>query len=182
MSRVGKKPIDIPDKVDVTIEDETIKAKGPLGELSLEFPDVVKVELTDNTVVVSLARTENKFKPYWGLYRALIANIIQGVHEGFQKKLSIEGVGYRAEIKGDELVLNLGYSHPVIMEIPKDLKIEVEKNMITVFGIDKQRVGQMAADIRSKRKPEPYKGKGIRYEGEHVRRKAGKRAIAGGGS
>lgn len=182
MSRVGKKPIDIPDKVQVTIEDETLKAKGPLGELSLVIPDVVKVEQTDKFVTVTLARHENKFKPYWGLYRALIANIIHGVHEGFEKKLQIEGVGYRAEVQGKELILNLGYSHPVVMEIPEDLKIEVEKNIIKVSGIDKQRVGQMAADIRSKRKPEPYKGKGIRYEGEHVRRKAGKRAIAGGGA
>lgn len=182
MSRVGKKPIDIPEKVLLTFEDGTLKAKGPLGELELEVPDTIKIEQEESIVKVSLARDEKRFRPLWGLYRALVANIISGVNEGFEKKLIIEGVGYRAEAKEKEIVLNLGYSHPVVMEVPEGLKVQVEKNIITVSGIDKQQVGQMAADIRSKRKPEPYKGKGIRYEDEHVRRKAGKRAVAGGGA
>jgi large subunit ribosomal protein L6 len=182
MSRVGKKPIDIPGKVQVTFEDGTLKTKGPLGELELEIPDTIKIEQEENTIKVSLARDEKRFRPLWGLYRALVANVINGVNEGFEKKLLIEGVGYRAEANEKEITMNLGYSHPVIMEVPEGLKVQVEKNVITVSGIDKQQVGQMAADIRSKRKPEPYKGKGIRYEDEHVRRKAGKRAVAGGGA
>ncbi|MEX0870108.1 MAG: 50S ribosomal protein L6 [Candidatus Spechtbacterales bacterium] len=183
MSRIGKQPILIPDKVEVSIDDEVIKVKGSLGELELSTHSDLIIEKDGDTVVVSPneKRKNPKMAALWGLYRSLVANMVKGVSEGFEKKLEIHGVGYRAEASGDELVLNLGYSHPVVMKIPEGLKVEVKKSNIAVSGIDKQKVGQFAADIRSKRKPEPYKGKGIRYEGEHVRRKAGKRAIGASG-
>ncbi|MDX1607633.1 MAG: 50S ribosomal protein L6 [Candidatus Spechtbacterales bacterium] len=182
MSRVGQKPIEVPSGVEITIEGNTIKAKGSLGELALEFSDQLKVENTDGEIKIEPAGNNKKANALWGLYRALIANMVQGVSKGFEKSLIITGVGYRAEAKGNNLVLNLGYSHPVEMEVPEGLDVQVEKNKITIKGIDKQKVGQFAADIRAKRPPEPYKGKGVAYEGEQIRRKAGKRAIGAGGA
>ena len=183
MSRIGKQPIKIPENVEVKIEGDLIIVKGPKGELKNRIPREIKIEIKDDK--------ELKLKPIifhketqalWGTWRSLINNMIQGVTKGFEKKLEIRGVGYRAELKGlpagKDLVLSLGYSHLVKVRAPRDIEFKVEKNTITVSGIDKQVVGQIAADIRKKRKPEPYKGKGIRYEGEIVRRKAGKKAAA----
>ena len=181
MSRIGKQPINVPDGVDVTINSDVVVAKGKLGELSVQIPDVLKVTLSDKVLTVAVARETSYTAARWGLCRALIFNIIKGVSDGFEKKLEIHGVGYRAEMKGQDLVLHLGYSHPVVMNVPEGIKVTLEKqNGILVFGADRQKVGQFAANIRKQRKPEPYKGKGIRYEGEYVRRKIGKRAVAGG--
>ncbi len=176
MSRVGKKPIGIPEKVEVDIKDGLVKIKGPKGELQREIRPEVKAEIKDKALLVSPLGESKKIRAFWGLTRALLANMIEGVTEGFEKKLEIEGVGYRANLEGDSLVLNLGYSHPVKIKKPEGIEFSVEKNVITVSGIDKEKVGQAAAKIRAVRKPEPYKGKGIRYQGEEVRRKVGKKA------
>lgn len=176
MSRVGKKPIGIPEKVEVDIKDGLVKIKGPKGELQREIRPEVKAEIKDKALLVSPLGESKKIRAFWGLTRALLANMIKGVTEGFEKKLEIEGVGYRANLEGDSLVLNLGYSHPVKIKKPEGIEFSVEKNVITVSGIDKEKVGQAAAKIRAVRKPEPYKGKGIRYQGEEVRRKVGKKA------
>lgn len=176
MSRIGKQPISLSEKVQAEIEDNNIKIKGPLGELSLEVPSSLKLAKEGSELSLQLSKKSAGSRALWGLYRALVANMVEGVSKGFEKTLEIEGVGYRAEVSGNDLVLSLGYSHPVRMPIPEGLKVEVEKSKIKISGIEKQQVGQFAADIRSKRKPEPYKGKGIRYEGEHIRRKVGKRA------
>lgn len=182
MSRIGKQPIELPEKVKIDIKDNSVSVKGPLGILNMEFSRDITIKVENNNARLEIKRNNSNTIALWGLYRSLLANMIEGVTKGFEKNLQIIGVGYRAEIKGDELIMKLGYSHLVIMKIPQDLKIQVDKNKIIVSGIDKQRVGQMAASIRSKRKPEPYKGKGIRYEGEYVRRKAGKRAVTGPGA
>jgi len=179
MSRIGKNPITIPQAVTVTVEDGEVRAKGPLGELSVVIPRSFNVVLADGVLTVEVARKSAETPALWGLYRALIANIVSGVVDGFEKHLEILGVGYRAEMKGDELVLHLGYSHPVPMKLPEGIKVALEgQNGIVISGADKQAVGQFAANIRAHRRPEPYKGKGIRYQGEHVRRKVGKRAAA----
>lgn len=179
MSRIGKNPIAIPANVTVTVDEGVVSAKGPLGELSLEIPASFAVKVEEGVLAVEVVKKRADTPARWGLYRSLLANIVAGVAEGFQKKLEIQGVGYRAEMKGEELVLHLGFSHPVVLKVPEGLKVSLEgQNAITVSGADKQSVGQFAADIRSYRTPEPYKGKGIRYEGEHVRRKVGKRAAA----
>lgn len=181
MSRIGQKPIEIPNGVVVTMNGNTVTAKGSLGELSVSYPREFLVQQQDDTLVVEVVHERQNTSALWGLYRSLIANIVEGVSKGFEKKLEIQGVGYRAEAKGDELLLQLGYSHPVSVKAPEGITLSVEgTNIITVSGIDKQAVGQIAAEIRSKRKPEPYKGKGIRYEGEHVRQKVGKRAAGAG--
>lgn len=179
MSRIGKQPINVPNGVDIKINDGVIVAKGKLGELSVEVPSVLDAAFRENIITITVKKDTPNSSAMWGLTRALVANIVRGVSEGFEKRLEIQGVGYRAEMKGQDLVLHLGYSHPVIMKVPKGLKIELDKqNIIIVSGVDKQAVGQLAANIRKQRKPEPYKGKGIRYEGEFVRRKVGKRAVA----
>jgi large subunit ribosomal protein L6 len=183
MSRIGKKPVSIPAGVTVDSKDETLKVKGPKGELSLNLHPKVKVEKNDSEVLVTVSNQDNKQqKALWGLYRALINNMVTGVTTGFTKVLEINGVGYKAEMKGKALVLQLGYSHPIELETPQGLEAKVEKNTITISGIDRQAVGQFAAVIRSKRKPEPYKGKGIKYQNEVIRRKAGKvvKAVGGG--
>lgn len=179
MSRIGKKPINIPTSVEVDIHGNQVKAKGPLGETILTIPDSLSVSAQDGVMSVQLKNREQNSYAIWGLYRVLLDNLLNGVAKGFEKKLQIEGVGYRAELKGNIIVLYLGYSHPIELEIPEGLKVSLEKSNILISGIDKQKVGQFAADIRRYRKPEPYKGKGIRYEGEHIRRKAGKRAATG---
>lgn len=181
MSRIGKNPIAIPDNVQINIEGNVISAKGPLGELSLQYNNAFELAQQDKHLVVKPKNDQAPNSALWGLYRALIANIIKGVADGFNKRLIIEGVGYRAEVKGKDLVLSLGFSHPVVMPIPDGLKVEIEKLTIIISGADKQQVGQFAANIRAQRKPEPYKGKGIRYDGEKIRRKAGKRVAAGVG-
>ena len=175
MSRIGKLPIIIPDGVEVTINGQVVTAKGPLGTETVEVRPEIKLEKVDNTVVVTRINDDRKSRSLHGLSRTLVANTINGVKNGFTKKLEIVGVGYRAAMQGNTLNLALGYSHPVDIETPEGIKITVDQNTkITITGANKQAVGDIAALIRSKRPPEVYKGKGIKYEGEHIRRKAGK--------
>lgn len=177
MSRIGKQPIKIPEDVDGKLDGNLVIFKGPKGELSQRLHPDIDLEIKDKEILVKLKKGR-KNPSIWGTTRALIANMIEGTTKGFEKRLIFEGVGYRASISGNKLVLNLGYSHPVEIEAPKGIEFKVEKNIIIVSGIDKQLVGEIAANIRAKRKPEPYKGKGIRYEDEVIRRKAGKKAVA----
>ena len=178
MSRIGKKPIAIPDNVAVKIEGNLIMVKGPKGELFKKIPPEIKIELKDGQIVVLPIVQTKKTDSLWGLTRALIFNLVKGVTEGYEKKLEIEGIGYKALVQGNKLILSLGFSHPVEIETPEGIKFQVEKNIIIVSGSDKELVGRVAANIRKKKKPEPYKGKGIKYFGEIVRRKAGKKAVA----
>ena len=176
MSRIGKKPVALPSGVTVTIEGQTVKVKGPKGELQTNLVEHVDVKQEGDEVVVSPRDDTKVARSTWGMSRTLIANMVIGVTEGFSKNLEISGVGYRAAIQGNGLQLNLGYSHDVVYPIPADVKIEAPKpTEIVVSGIDKQRVGQVAAEIREWRRPEPYKGKGIKYANEYVFRKEGKK-------
>lgn len=180
MSRIGKQPINIPDGVEVKIEDGQIIVKGPKGELSQEVHRLVNIEKKENKLLVTVKNPEEKKqRSLWGLFRRLIDNMVIGVTDGFSKQLEVNGVGYKAAAQGDVLNLQLGYSHPINYKIPEGIDIKVEKNVITVSGISKHLVGQTSAEIRSKRKPEPYKGKGIKYMDEIIRRKAGKTAAKG---
>ena len=179
MSRIGKKPVLIPDKVEVTLDGQEIKVKGPKGELFWEVPREISVKQEDGQLIFAPNKKDKKTNALWGLSQSKVDNLVQGVTEGFQKSLEIEGVGYRATLQGNKLVLNIGFSHPVEFEAPEGIELQVEKNTVTISGIDKELVGQVAADIRAIRKPEPYKGKGIRYSDEIVRRKAGKKAASG---
>ena len=175
MSNIGKQSIDIPDGVDINLNKNTISVKGSLGELYLEFNSKMKVNYEDNKILVNRPSDEKKYREFHGLYRALIQNMVTGVTVGFSKDLSLVGVGYTAEKKGNFLIINAGYSHPIYMEIPENITIDVPSTTsIIVKGVDKQNVGDVAAKIREIRKPEPYKGKGIRYVDEYVKRKAGK--------
>ncbi len=175
MSRIGKLPIEIPAGVEVTIDGQTVTAKGPLGTETVEVREEIQVKIEDNKVILTRINDERKTRALHGLSRTLVANAITGVKEGFVKNLEIQGVGYRAAMQGTTLNLVLGYSHPVNIEPPKGITITVEANTkISVKGSNKQTVGDVAALIRSKRLPEVYKGKGVRYEGEYIRRKAGK--------
>lgn len=175
MSRIGKLPIAIPDGVEVKIDGQKVTAKGPLGTEEVTVCSEITVKIEDKTVVVTRCDDSRKARSLHGLSRTLVANAINGVKTGFEKKLEIVGVGYRAAMQGNTLNLQLGYSHPVNMDAPEGIKIEVEANTkIRVFGSNKQTVGDVAAAIRGKRPPEVYKGKGIKYEGEYIRRKAGK--------
>lgn len=177
MSRIGRKPVEIKKGVTVEIKDGTIKVKGPKGELTQTYDTRINIKVENGQVILTRDSNDKRVRALHGLYRALIQNMIDGVSEGYTKKLEIIGVGYRAELKGRGLQLALGYSHPIFFIPPKDVKIEVPApTNIVVSGIDKQLVGQVAAKIRSFRPPEPYKGKGIRYEGEQIIRKAGKTA------
>lgn len=175
MSRIGKKPIDIPSGVEVKLEGNVITVKGSKGTESVEFRDEVKVSVADNKIIVETNSDDRKAGALHGLFRTLIANAVKGVSQGFEKKLEIVGVGYRANMEGSNLNMALGYSHPVIIVPPEGIKLSVEANTkITVQGTNKQTVGDVAAYIRGKRPPEVYKGKGVKYEGEYIRRKAGK--------
>ena len=177
MSRIGKQPIPVPSGVEVKIDGSTVTVKGPKGELSQTFTDVLTIEMADGAIVVTRPDDSRTARSLHGLTRTLVANMVTGVSAGFSKNLEIVGVGYRAAMKGKDLELQLGYSHPVLVAAEPGISFEVpQPTRITVSGIDKQQVGQVAADIRKWRKPEPYKGKGIRYEGEYVRRKLGKAA------
>jgi large subunit ribosomal protein L6 len=177
MSRIGKKPIEIPDGVDVQLAPGHVTVKGPKGELDQDVSAVMKLELTDGTLTVERPTDRGEHRALHGLTRSLIANMVQGVTEGYEKRLEIQGVGYRAQLRGQALELSLGFSHPVSVEAPQGIEFEVpQPTEIVVRGIDKQQVGQIAADIRKRRPPEPYKGKGVRYSGEQVTRKVGKRA------
>ncbi len=182
MSRIGKKPISLPDGVDVKIEKDKVTVKGKLGELSLYIDPGIKVENKDNNLIVRPVGNINGLRAKYGLYRSLLNNLVVGVSEGFSKTLKIVGVGYKAGVKGNNLELNVGYSNPVVFKKIPGIDFETpDNNTIIVKGIDKQLVGKIAADIREVRKPEPYKGKGIRYEDEYVRRKVGKAAITAAG-
>ncbi len=181
MSRIGNKPIAVPQGVEVKLEDGWVVVKGPKGELREKMLPGIEIKLEEGIVRVVNTQPEDKQHRAWhGLLRSLIANMITGVTEGWKKELQLVGVGYRAKLEGKKLVLSVGFSHNVEVEIPEGLEVKVDKNTeITVSGIDKYQVGQLAANIRAVRPPEPYKGKGIRYKGEQVRRKAGKAGKAG---
>jgi large subunit ribosomal protein L6 len=177
MSRIGKQPIEVPAGVDVVLQESGISVKGPKGEMKLNINPGIRVGVDEGVVNVSRSSDEAKDRALHGLVRALIANMIEGVDKGFQKTLEIQGVGYRAEKKGSGLLLNLGFSHTIDYPAPEGINIDLpDQTTIVIGGVDKQAVGQTAAEIRAFRPPEPYKGKGIRYQGEHVRRKAGKTA------
>src|SRR5215211_1450276 len=177
MSRIGKQPIPVPEGVEISIEPQLVKVKGPKGELAERVALDIGVKQQDGEIVVSRPTDRGEHRALHGLTRSLIANMVEGVTNGYEKRLEIQGVGYRAQLQGKTLVLALGYSHPVEMDAPDGIEFEVpQPTRIVVRGISKQVVGEVAANIRKQRPPEPYKGKGIRYEGEYVQRKVGKRA------
>lgn len=183
MSRVGKKPVSLPNGVKAEIKGSNLTVAGPKGTLALDIHPKVKISIVENEIIVDVEKKDDKRqKALWGLFRALIQNLVLGVTSGFEKKLEINGVGFKVALQGTKLVMALGFSHPVEMEIPKNLSVAVEKNIITINGADKQLVGQFAAEIRELKKPEPYKGKGIKYIDETILRKAGKVVkVVGGG-
>lgn len=174
MSRVAKKPIIIPEKTAVEVKGQTVHVKGPLGEMSRDFKPGIKFVVDNGAVTVTLGRPESYMLV--GTYASHLKNMIEGVTKGFQKKLVIEGIGFKSDVKGTKLDLALGFSHPISVEIPKELKVTAEKNVITISGVSNELVGEFAAKIRALKKPEPYKGKGIRYDNEVIRRKQGKKA------
>ena len=182
MSRIGNLPIEVPEGVTVTIDDQNlVTVKGPQGELNQKVNPDIKVSLKDNTVIVIRTSEEKEHKSMHGLYRSLINNMVIGVSQGYEIQQELVGVGFRAEVKGQKLEMSLGYSHDIIMELPPEIKVEAKTErrqapIITLRSADKQLIGHVAAKIRSLRPPEPYKGKGIKYVGEHIRRKAGKAA------
>ena len=174
MSRIGRLPITVPAGVDVTIDGATVSVKGPKGQLNHEVAQPITVALEDGTVTVSRPNDERESRSLHGLTRTLINNMIEGVTAGYEKQLEVVGTGYRVLAKGQDLEFALGYSHPVPVKCPEGITFKVEGNKVTVSGIDKQQVGETAANIRKLRRPDPYKGKGVRYAGEQIRRKAGK--------
>jgi large subunit ribosomal protein L6 len=177
MSRIGKKVIELPKGVEATVAGNTVTVKGSNGTLSRAIPVDVAVKIENGIVTLTPAKKNISNPALWGTCTSHIVNMVEGVHEGFHKKLVIEGIGYKSEVKGQDLVLALGFSHPVKISIPQDLKVTAEKNIITVSGASKELVGQWSANVRALKKPEPYKGKGIRYETEVVRRKQGKKSV-----
>ncbi len=178
MSRIGKNPITIPEKTEVTVKDGIVAVKGPLGTVSRPIHSFVTVAVDNGAVTVTPKNTSKLSRSLWGTYASHVKNMIQGVNKKYEKKLSLEGIGYRVEAQGRNVKLIVGFSHPVLLAMPEGVDVAVEKNQMTVSGIDKEKVGQFAAVIRAVKKPEPYKGKGIRYEGEYVRQKQGKKAAA----
>jgi len=177
MSRIGKQPIAIPDGVNVAVDPGRVTVNGPLGELTQNVPARMLIEKEDGQLLVKRPTERGDDRALHGLTRSLVANMVEGVTNGFEKHLEIQGVGYRASLRGTALELNVGYSHPVVIDAPPGITFEVPaQNEVIVKGIDKQQVGEIAAEVRDVRPPEPYKGKGIRYRGEYVRRKVGKRA------
>lgn len=180
MSRIGKKPIKIPEGVEVKISGDLVVIKGPKGELSQKIRPEIKVEKKEGKIFVFPKIETKKTKAFWGLTRSLLANNIKGVVKGYEKKLVIEGLGYKAEMEGKDLVLRVGFTHPIKIIPSEGIKLSVDKNIITVSGIDKGLVGQGAAKIRKVRPPEPYKGKGIKYLGEVIKRKPGKKVVTAG--
>jgi large subunit ribosomal protein L6 len=177
MSRIGKQPISVPDGVEVSVEREIVRVKGPKGELQERIARDIEVKQQDGQIVVTRPTDRGEHRALHGLTRSLIANMVQGVTEGFEKRLQIQGVGYRAQLRGKALELSVGFSHTVTIEAPEGIEFEVpQPTQLVVRGVSKQAVGEAAARIRKVRPPEPYKGKGIRYEGEYVQRKVGKRA------
>ena len=178
MSRIGKQPVVIPEGTQVTVSGDEIAVKGKGGELRRKLHPSVSVKVTDSEVTVSPSNESREAQSLWGTFASLIQNMVQGVNEPFVKKLVVEGIGFKSNVEGKTLVLDVGFSHSVRVDIPEDLQVNAEKNEITIRGINKERVGQFAADVRKVKKPEPYKGKGIRYHDEVVRRKEGKRVVA----
>ena len=182
MSRIGKLPVNLPSGVTISVSDDNVvSVKGPLGTLSQKVDSDIKVEVENNTIILARPNDEKRLKSLHGLYRALIANMVTGVSKGYRKDLELVGVGYRAEANGQRLEMSLGYSHDIIMELPQEIKVETKTEkrsnpVIMLSSIDKQLIGHVAAKIRSLRPPEPYKGKGIKFVGEQLRRKAGKSA------
>lgn len=176
MSRIAKKPIAIPAKTEVTLSEGLLTVKGPLGTLSKRFKSHINVSIEKEGVVLTLENDSLQAKALWGTYASHIKNMLSGVNKAYEKRLVIEGIGYKADLKGKEIVFSLGFSHTITLKIPDDLKVTVEKNVVTVSGIDIEKVGQFSADIRSLKKPEPYLGKGIHYIDEVIRRKQGKKA------
>jgi len=181
MSRIGKQPITIPEGTEIEIkEDNTVIIRGKKGEIQEKVSPEILVEEKEGRLYIKPKRNENKVKALWGLWRALLQNAVLGVNNGFEKKLEIKGVGYTAALEGNKIRLEVGYSHPVYLDIPEGIEVSVQKNVISVSGINKQKVGEFAAKIRKVRPPEPYKGKGIRYFGEKIRMKEGKKAAGVG--
>ena len=177
MSRLGKQPIALPSGVEASLDGSVLTVKGAKGSLTREVTDSVAFAIEGDKITLTPKEGDDSAKALWGTYAAHVNNMVTGVTEGFTKVLEIEGVGYRAEAKGDALVLNVGFSHPVELKLPEGIQATVEKNVITLTGIDKDVLGQFAANVRKVRKPEPYKGKGIRYQGEYIIRKQGKKAV-----
>lgn len=183
MSKIGKKPIKIPEGVTVNVGGNEVTVRGPKGELRRGLPADFSIVIEGNTLQVNAPETLKKnTRALWGTLRAHVANMVKGVSEGFEKKLEFEGIGYRTEVSGGELILSVGFTHPVRLKIPEGVSVSVSKNTILVSGIDKEKVGKFAAEIRKVRPPEPYKGTGIRYVGEIIRRKAGKKLAGAAGT
>ncbi len=176
MSRIGKQNIKIPEKTTVTVDGPLVTVKGPLGELSRSFKSDILIAVENGEVTLKPNKSDVDLSPLWGTYGSHIANMVKGVNAPYQKKLIIEGVGFRAEASGNKLTMQLGFSHPVVMEVPAGITLTTEKGVMMISGIDKELVGQFAARVRDQKPPEPYKGKGIRYDTEVIRRKEGKRA------
>lgn len=179
MSRIGKKPIELPAGIEAKLQDSHLEIKGSKGTLSLDLNRGVGLEIAENQIIVKKTKESKEVSAIWGLTRALIANMVKGIAEGYEKKLELQGVGFRMAVKGKTLDLALGFSHPVVLDVPEGLEVKIEEaNILVISGIDKQAVGQFAAEIKKLKPVEPYKGKGFRYVGEYVRRKAGKKAAA----
>lgn len=174
MSRIGKKPIKIPNGTTIEIKDGLLTVKGPKGSITKKFESMVDFNISDSEVSLSIKKPE--YNVIWGTYASKLASMIEGVNNPFSKKLILEGIGYKSEVKGDKIVMALGFSHPVEMIIPKGLTVTAEKNIITVTGVDKEDVSTFARDLRNQKRPEPYKGKGMRYDGEVIKRKQGKKS------
>ncbi len=177
MSRLGKKPVAIPTGTDVKVESGVLSVKGPQGELQKPVHSLVEVSVADGEASVAPKNNSRLARALWGTFASHLRNMVNGVNENYKKTLILEGVGYRVELAGKTLKLSVGYSHPVEMEVPEGLTVEVVKNSIAISGADKEKVGQFAAEVRAKKKPEPYKGKGLRYDDEVIRRKQGKKAV-----
>lgn len=180
MSRIGKQKIEIPEKTEVIRDGSLFTVKGPKGELKRDFRDEIEISINGNEITLSPRRNDGFSRALWGTYASHLKNMIYGVNTPYEKKLVVEGIGFKSEVSGKDLVLSLGFSHKITVSIPEGLIVSAEKNVITVSGIDKELVGGFAAKVRAFKKPEPYKGKGIHYEGEVIRRKQGKRAAAEG--
>lgn len=177
MSRIGKKIIIVPEKTGVAVSGDSVVVKGPLGELSRPLHPTIEIKLNGSELSVTTKKNTQESKALWGTYASHITNMISGVNKAFSKILILEGIGFKSEVKGDKIVLALGFSHPVEVIIPQGLKVSAEKNIITISGADKEAVGQFAAKLRAMKKPEPYKGKGMRYSTETIRRKQGKKSV-----
>jgi large subunit ribosomal protein L6 len=179
MSRIGKRPVSVPSNVTATVAGQTVRMKGPKGELAFTAPDEIKIARTSAGIEVAPTEETKKARAMWGMSRTMVANLIKGVTEGYTKTLEIQGVGFRAAMKGkDQIQLQIGYSHDILHKVPAGVDVKVagaKQEIITISGIDKQKVGQLAAELRAYRKPEPYQGKGVRYQGEYIFRKEGKK-------